>query len=35
MKWNPDEGIEDENSMQEEQTSIADGGFGNSVLPIR
>lgn len=30
------EGIESIEEMQEEeQTSVADGGFGNSVLPIR
>jgi hypothetical protein len=34
MKWNPDEGIEDEQSMQESE-SVGDGGFGLSSLPIR
>lgn len=33
MNWNPDEGIEDEESMIE--PSVGDGGFGLSSLPIR
>ena len=34
MKWNPDEGIEDEASMNED-SSITESGLGDSVIPIR
>ena len=36
MNWNPQsEGIEDEATMNEPDTSVGDGGFGLSSLPIR
>lgn len=34
-KWNPAEGIESESEMQEQDSSITEGGFGLSSLPVR
>ena len=35
MKWNPDEGIEDEASMVEQDSSVTETGLGDSVIPVR